>query len=78
MEHFVEETTERNLTNKLNEGHKICIECSKAINHAHCKHESQIWCHSLILGVRTNDGGDTVILGFLSENDVSTADNAYL
>ena len=62
--------------NNLYEGHIICIECSKAMNHAQSKHESQTWCHNLILG--TNDGGDTIILGFLSENDVSTADKAYL
>jgi len=56
----------------------ICIECCEAMNHAHSKHESYIWCHTLILGIRTNDGGDTIILGFLSENKVPTADKAHL
>ena len=75
--HFEEVKTERNPTNNLNEGHIICIECSKAMNHPHYKHESQIWCHTLKLGIKTNDGEDAVILGLLPKNDVSTADKEY-
>ena len=48
------------------------------MHHALCKDESQIWCHALILGIRTDDREDEVILGLLFEEDDSTADNSKI